>query len=68
MLAYPSTFHRADSLEAIVRQALLFGELSTRAAETVQGISQQADISEDELRMVQILQDALGRGYVERRG
>ncbi|MBU6230798.1 MAG: hypothetical protein KGQ93_14090 [Cyanobacteria bacterium REEB459] len=68
MLVYPSIFHRANSLEAIVRQALLLGELSTRAAQTVEGISQEADISEDELRMVQILQDALGRGYVERRG
>ncbi|MEB3251506.1 MAG: hypothetical protein VKO01_05135 [Cyanobacteriota bacterium] len=67
MLAYPSLRDRSTSLEAIIRQALLFGELSNRSAETVYRISQQPDVSEDEQRMLAILQEALGYGYVERR-
>lgn len=67
MLAYPSLRDRATSLQAIIRQALLFGELSNRSAQTVYRISQQPDLSEDEQRMLAILQEALGYGYVERR-
>lgn len=67
MLAYPSLRDRSTSLEAIIRQALLFAELSSRSAQTIYRISQQPDLSEDEQRMLAILQEALGYGYVERR-
>lgn len=66
MLTYPSLTDRIASLEAIVRHALLFTELTPQAAATVQRISQQTDITSDEIRMLDILQDALAHGYVRR--
>ncbi|NJL45493.1 MAG: hypothetical protein HC922_06635 [Leptolyngbyaceae cyanobacterium SM2_3_12] len=66
MLAYPSLTDRTASLEAIVRQALLFEELTLQAEATVQCISQQPDLTSDEMRILEILQDAMAQGYVRR--
>ncbi|MGF1568382.1 MAG: hypothetical protein ACFCVD_09980 [Nodosilinea sp.] len=68
MLAQPSLTHRIDTLEAIIRQALLFAELSSQAEATVRAILQQPDLTPDELRMLTILQDALDHGYVHCQG
>lgn len=66
MLASPSLTQRAAMLEELVRQALAAGTLYGKTDQSIRGISQQQDLTAAEQRMLEILEDALSSGHVQR--
>lgn len=65
MLASLSYPHRKVKLEGIIRQSLSTGILSHQASQTIQTIRSQPDLTRDEIRILEILQDSLQCGAVK---
>jgi hypothetical protein len=64
MLASASLSGRATMLENLVRQALLTGELNQQVYQAIQSINQRQDLTAAEIRILEIIQNALRSGDV----
>lgn len=66
MPAFASRVDRKTQLETLTRQALATGSLSLRATAALTDICTQPDLTAEEARILEILQDALGQGHIQR--
>lgn len=64
MLASASPTDRTAMLEDLVRQALSTGELGIQTSKVLQSLGQRQDLTAPEIRILEIIQDALSQGDV----
>jgi hypothetical protein len=66
MQTHSSLACRLDYLEALLREALHSGQLSVEAEATLYSLSRQSDLTGHEMRILEIFQDALHQGDIQR--